>query len=124
MMKAAAAAMALLLVAPASVQAMDTSSQPGEDITVVTNTPAVHRVSDATFVKMDSSTPTCCCCGGGGGGCGGGGGGGGCFSLAPACCLALRGWACLRLARCSRAVDGAGVVLLRPPARMCCPFGS
>ena len=37
------AAVVALLVG--SAHGMDTSSQPGDDITVVTNTPAVHRVS-------------------------------------------------------------------------------
>ena len=37
------AAVVALLVG--SARGMDTSSQPGDDITVVTDTPAVHRVS-------------------------------------------------------------------------------
>ena len=36
---------AALLAVAATVKAMDTSADPGEDITVITNTPAVHRVS-------------------------------------------------------------------------------
>jgi hypothetical protein len=44
---------AMALLGVLGVHGMDTSSQPGEDLTVVTNTPAVHRVS-WTFYEMDS----------------------------------------------------------------------
>ena len=53
-----------LLALAATVKAMDTSADPGEDITVITNTPAVHRVSwtaqpHLTFCGADGVRVVC-----------------------------------------------------------------